>query len=355
MIAGMNLFGITGDGREVREYLLRNGNGIEAGILDYGGIVRTLRVPDAEGAAADIALGFDTLAEYEAKSPYFGAMVGRYANRIGGAAFTLDGRTYTLPANEGPHHIHGGRCGFDRAVWHAEPRSGDGYDGLRLRHRSPDGDEGYPGRLSVTVDYTLNDRNELRIDCEAESDRPTVCNLTHHSYFNLAGHGAGSVLDHELMLCADFFTPTDADSIPTGEVRPVEGTPMDFRAMKTIGRDIEAPDPQLEYAGGYDQNFVLRRHYAGEQVPAARLVHPGSGRVMDVVTSEPGIQLYTGNALEGVEGKGGACYPRRSGICLETQHFPDSPNRPHFPSTTLRPGQVYRSTTLYRFTSRTAR
>jgi aldose 1-epimerase len=356
-------WGVTPEGDSITLYTLRNANGIEVRVADWGGIVTRVLVPDREGRVADVVLGHDSLAAYVAGTPYFGAIVGRYANRIAGARFALDGTTWELAANDGANHLHGGARGFDRRPWKAfVARSGPVPDGaldapgagrasLVLTRTSDDGEEGYPGRLGVEVSITLTNGNELRFDYEAATDAPTVVNLTHHGYWNLAGHDAGDILGHELEVRAGRFTPVDAGLIPTGELRSVEGTPFDFRDPTPIGLRIGADDEQLRRGGGYDHNFVLD-DWTGDGTLrlAARLRDPGSGRTMEVLTTEPGIQLYSGNFLDGSDiGKGGAVYGHRNGLCLETQHFPDSPNRAAFPSTVLRPGETYRSTTVYRF------
>lgn len=319
--------------------------------MTYGGIIVSLSVPDRGGDLGDIVLGFDSLAGYLKHSPYFGAIVGRYANRIGKGRFTLDGKTYGLAINDGPHHLHGGIKGFDKVVWQAEPTRNDRGMGLALHHTSPDGDQGYPGTLTVEVRYLLTDGDELVVDYEATTDAPTPVNLTQHSYFNLtgAGCGLGDILGHELMIAADSFTPVDATLIPTGVFAPVAGTPLDFRTPIAIGARIGDLDPQLEYAGGYDHNFVLRSKGPGP-IHAARVVEPTTGRTLDVSTTEPGLHLFSGNFQGGtITGKGGHPYGHRSGFCLETQHYPDSPNQPRFPSTILRPGERYRSRTVFAF------
>ncbi|MDX1428860.1 MAG: aldose epimerase family protein [Rhodothermales bacterium] len=345
-------FGEMPDGEVVDLYVLTNANGVEVRAITYGGIITSLRVPDGEGMFDDIVLGYDSLDGYVDAHPYFGAIVGRYANRIAGATFTLDGRAYALAANNGPNALHGGIKGFDKVVWAAEPFEDDEGVGLVLRYTSRDGEEGYPGTLNATVTYTLTEANELIVDFYAVTDKPTPVNLTQHSYFNLAGDGSGDVLAHELMLNADHFTPVDSTLIPTGEISPVEGTPVDFTSPTTIGERIDAGDDQLRIAGGYDHNFVLNGR-PGEMRLAARVYEPTTGRVMKVATTEPGLQLYTGNFLDGtIIGKQGRVYGHRNGFCLETQHFPDSPNQPAFPSTILRPGQEYRSRTSYAFSVR---
>jgi aldose 1-epimerase len=342
-------FGSLPDGRKVDLFLLTNDNGMRASITPFGGIVTSLIAPDRNGQFADVVLGFDRLNGYVAGHPYFGAIIGRYGNRIAGGCFTLDNQSYELARNNNGNHLHGGIAGFDKALWSADPEFHPDGPRLRLTHVSADGDEGYPGHLDITVDYTLTQDNELRIDYRATTDKATHVNLTNHSYFNLAGQGTGDILDHELTVNADHFTPVDDGLIPTGEIRSVEGTPMDFRKPVAIGARIDAEDEQLRFGGGYDHNFVLNRSDGGLSL-AARVFEPGAGRVMEVHTTEPGVQLYTGNFLDGsIAGKGGRVYGRRCALCLETQHFPDSPNQPKFPTTVLRPGDEYRTTTIYRF------
>ncbi|UCF21581.1 MAG: galactose mutarotase [Gemmatimonadota bacterium] len=345
-------FGTMPDGRAVQLYTLTNAHGARARITDYGGIVTHLFVPDRNGELADVVLGYDSLADYLRDSSYFGAIVGRYANRIARGKFTLEGVEYSLAVNNGPNHLHGGLRGFDKVVWEAEPYSNADEAGLRLTYVSPDGEEGYPGRLTATVTYALDNQNQLRIDYSAEADQPTIVNLTHHGYFNLAGEASGDILGHELTLAASRFTPIDSTLIPTAELVPVTGTPLDFRRPTSIGARIGDAHEQLRYAGGYDHNFVLDEA-GGSLRLAARVYEPSSGRVMEVYTTQPGIQFYSGNFLDGSDvGKGGVPYEHRTGFCLETQHFPDSPNKPEFPSTVLRPGEEYTSTTIYRFLSR---
>jgi len=338
-------FGKLPDGRTVDLYILTNPLGMKAAVMTYGATLVSLEVPDRNGRPADITLGFDSLEGYLGAGPYFGATVGRYANRIGGARFVLDGVTYTLAANDGRNHLHGGIRGFDKVVWKAEPVSEEGAVGVTLSYVSKDGEEGYPGNLSCSVTYLLNEKNELNLRYTAVTDKATPVNLTHHSYFNLAGQGEGDILSHELMLNADFYTPVDEGLIPTGEIRSVKGTPMDFTRPKPIGRDIAL------VPGGYDHNFVVNGQ-AGDLRLAARLHDPRSGRTMEILTTEPGIQFYSGNFLDGtITGKSGKVYGKHYGLCLETQHFPDSPNKPNFPSTILRPGETYRSVTVHRFTA----
>jgi len=343
-------FGKTREGVPVDLYTLTNSNGMAATITNYGGIVVSLLVPDRQGRPADVVLGFQSLDGYLAGHPYFGAIVGRYANRIAGGRFTLDGKQYVLARNNQQNHLHGGLKGFDKAVWKAKGLLDDHGPGLVLEYLSPDGEEGYPGNLSVTVTYVLTEEGELRIDYRATTDKPTPVNLTNHSYFNLRGQGEGDIVEHVIMINADRFTPVDASLIPVGQLQSVEGTPLDFRTPTPIGARIDADHQQLRFGRGYDHNFVLNKQRARDLSLAARVYEPQSGRVMEVWTTEPGVQFYTGNFLDGtLVGKGNKAYGRRYGFCLETQHFPDSPNKPQFPSTILRPGQQYRSTTVYRF------
>lgn len=343
-------FGHLPDGREASLYRFRSGSGIEAAITDFGGRVISIHAPDRRGKPEDIALGFDDLAGYVAKNPYFGALVGRYANRIAYAQFQLDGRTYHLDTNDPPNTLHGGKIGFDKVLWQSRQIESQGEPALELTHVSPDGDEGFPGTLNVRVVYCLTANNELRIDFSATTDKKTVLNLTNHSYFDLAGQGKAKVLDHIVTINADRFTPIDKNLIPTGELAPVENTPFDFRQPRCIGDRIEDRNEQLKIALGYDHNFVLNQSGGSTPGFAARAVHPESGRMLEVFTTQPGVQFYTGNHLTGdVKGKGGIVYAYRSGFCLETQHFPDTPNHPEFPSTELSPGQEFRSTTIFRF------
>ena len=345
----MQQFGKTAEGEDVQIYTLTNSSGMEVRIMNYGGVIVSVKVPDKSGALSDVVLGCDTLDGYLKGVPYFGALVGRYGNRIARGKFELDGQTYTLARNNGENALHGGLKGFDKVVWAAEPFEKDGASGLVLKYTSADGEEGYPGKLDVTVTYTLTADNSIRIDYEAVTDKPTVVNLTNHSYWNLKDAGATPILDHEVMLNCDRFTPVDAGLIPTGELKPVEGTPFDFRAPEKIGARIDADDEQIKRGGGYDHNFVINHTGEGLQL-AAKVTEPTTGRVMEVLTMEPGVQFYTGNFLDGtITGKGGTLYQKRSGFCLETQHFPDSPNQPDFPSTTLRPGEIYKTTTVYKF------
>lgn len=348
-------FGQTADGKAVELYMLTNRNGVKAEIITYGGHVVSLTVPDKNGQMGDILLGHDTLEGYlnRATNPYFGCIVGRYGNRIGNAKFTLDGKTYSLAANNGVNHLHGGVDGFDRRVWEVKKAAAkDGGAVLVLHYVSADMEEGYPGKLDVTVTYTLTKENELRIDYAATTDKPTVCNLTNHMYFNLAGQGVGDNSNHELMLNADSFTPVDSGLIATGEIKSVKGTPMDFTKPTPIGARINADFEQLKFGQGYDHNWVLNKK-GSEMSLAATVYEPTSGRVMEIWTVEPGVQFYAGNFLDGtITGKGGKVYGHRAAFCLETQHYPDSPNKPNFPPTVLRPGQVYKTTTIHKFSVR---
>jgi len=344
-------FGKTDRGEAVSVYTLKDAHGVTVRVMDYGGIILSLLVPDRSGRFEDVVLGYDSLAGYLRSSPYFGALIGRYGNRIAHGRFTLDGQTYTLAQNNGPNHLHGGVRGFDKVVWAVTPFEHPDSVGLVLRYTSPDGEEGYPGTLRTTVTYTLTSRDELIFDYFATTNRATPVNLTQHSYFNLAGDGKGDILGHVVTLNADRFTPVDSTLIPTGELKSVAGTPFDFRTPTAIGARIDQNDVQLRYGPGYDHNFVLNKSGDGhEPTFAARVYEPGSGRVMEIYTTEPGLQFYSGNFLDGtLHGKQGVVYRRRSGFAMETQHFPDSPNKPTFPSTALRPGESYHSRTIYKF------
>jgi aldose 1-epimerase len=344
-------FGTLPNGLDVGLHLLTNSSGMQVSITSFGGIVTSLTAPDRGGRFADVVLGFDNLDAYLAGHPYFGAIIGRYGNRIANGTFNLDGETYTLAQNNNGNHLHGGITGFDKALWSAQPRSTPEGPRLRLTHVSVDGEEGYPGRLDVTVDYTLTHDNELRIDYRAITDKPTHINLTNHSYFNLAGQGSGDVLNHEVLINADRFTPVEMGLIPTGEIRAVDGTPLDFRKPIAVGARIDNDDEQLNFGSGYDHNWVLNRKDTDLSL-AARVFEPETGRILEVLTSEPGVQFYTANFLDGsLIGKDRSTYGRRCAFCLETQHFPDSPNRPEFPTTILRPGDIYETTTVYRFST----
>lgn len=340
-------YGQTADGQSVDLYTLTNAAGVELGVTNFGGIITSLRVPDRAGAMGDVVHGFDRWDGYLRGHPFFGALVGRYGNRIARGKFTLNGVEYSLALNNGPNALHGGLKGFDKVAWQANAISTDAGPGLVLRYLSRDGEEGYPGNLSVVVTYVLADPAELRISYSANTDKDTVINLTNHSYFNLAG--GGDILGHEVQLFADQFTPVDANLIPTGVLQDVSGTPFDFRTPTAIGARINDAHEQITRGGGYDHNFVVRGPM-GALRPAARVTEPTTGRALEVFTTEPGVQFYTGNFLDGsLTGKRGAVYARRSGFCLETQHFPDSPNQPGFPSTVLKAGETYRSTTVFRF------
>jgi aldose 1-epimerase len=339
-------YGTTPDGQAVDQYTITNGR-VTAKVITYGGIITNLIVPDRDGKPGDVVLGFDDLSGYTGKHPYFGALVGRYANRIAKGKFSLDGKDYTLATNDGPNALHGGLAGFDKKVWTAEPV---GPSALKLTYTSPAGEEGYPGSLTATVTYTVTDDDALRIDYEATADAPTPVNLTNHTYFNLTGVPGHSILRHAIQLEADSYTPVDDTLIPTGKIDPVEGTPLDFRTPHAIGERIA--DMKGE-PGGYDHNFVLRSGGSAEPVLAATVTDPHSGRVLTMLTTEPGVQFYTGNFLDSSNvGKAGTAYPKHSGLCLEAQHFPDSVNQPSFPPVILKPGETYRQTTLYKFAAK---
>jgi len=342
------LFGVTDEGTPVDAHVLTNAAGMSVEILDLGAIISRLEVPDREGRSANVVLGLETVSDYLHRSPHFGAIAGRYANRIAGGRFILDGAEYRLPTNAGADTLHGGPHGFDKVLWQAS----DEGETLVLRHISPDGDQGFPGTLAVEVRYSLGAANELRIDYTATTDKPTVINLTNHSYFNLAGEGAGDVLDHLVTIEADTFTPTDVKQIPTGEIRATGGTPLDFAHPTPIGQRIRMADEQLLIARGYDHNWVLRAA-KGETVRlAARAYDPASGRILEVLTDAPALQFYTGNGLDGrLVGPSGRAYRQGDGFCFETQRFPDAPNQPGFPSAVLRPGERFRSTTIFHFST----
>jgi len=343
-------FGTLSDGREVNAFVLKNARGMSVQILDLGGVIASIKVPDSSGNFADVTTGFDYPQPYLDGAGYMGAIVGRYANRISGGKFSIDGIDYSLAKNNGDNAIHGGLVGFDKKIWDVELLVGLHDAKLKLSTFSPDGEEGYPGRVEVSVIYTLNDQNQLTIDYSATSDKATIINLTNHAYFNLDGHQAGSILEHEVMLNANHFTPIDESSIPTGVILDVAGTPLDFRQRKAIGLDIESEDRQMTFGSGYDHNFVINHSEPGSVSLAAEVYSPNSGRVMKVYTDQPGVQFYTGNFLNGtLVGKEGAVYGRRSAFCLETQHFPDSPNKPMFPSTILQPGDQFASRTIFEF------
>jgi aldose 1-epimerase len=345
-------FGKTTGGEQIDLYSLKNKKGMEVSITNFGATVVTLKVPDRGGKATDIVLGYDTLDGYEKGTSYFGATVGRYGNRIAGGKFSLDGKTYTLPKNNGENTLHGGIVGFNKRVWKAREIDSKEGEALEMSYLSADGEEGFPGSLSAKVVFTLpTDRNELKIDYTATTDKDTVLNLTNHSYFNLAGEGNGDILDHVLTLHAKEFTPVDKGLIPTGELRNVAGTPMDFNSATAIGKRINESYEQLVFGKGYDHNWVLTRAGSG-LVIAAEAYDPKSGRKLEVLTTEPGLQFYSGNYLDGAKGKGNKPYPQRAAFCLETQHFPDSPNHPNFPSTVLKPNQVFHSQTVFRFSAK---
>jgi aldose 1-epimerase len=344
-------FGTMPDGTEVDIYTLTNSLGMEVTVLTYGGILQSIKVPDRRGRFENVTLGFDNLEDYvERNDPYFGAIIGRYGNRIGGASFTLDGVTYELPANNGPNTLHGGLVGFDKRVWTVTDTFADGDSvGLDLSYTSPDGEEGFPGTVDTTVTYTLTNENEIVMQYVATTDAPTVVNLTNHAYWNLAGEGSGSINGHELMLNASHYTPVDATLIPTGAIDPVAGTPFDFTEPTEIGLRIRDDNEQLHFGLGYDHNWVLDREGDGLEL-AAKLSDRASGRTLSIHTTEPGIQFYSGNFLDGtLIGTSGRTYRQGDGLALETQHYPDSPNKPNFPSTVLRPGEVYDTTTIYAF------
>jgi aldose 1-epimerase len=349
----MTPFGKLSDGREAWLYTLTNAHGVRADITDYGAIIVRLLVPDHDGRLDDVVLGYNRVEDYVRATPYFGAVVGRYGNRIAHGRFTLDGRTHTLATNNSPGgipcHLHGGVIGFDKVIWQAEPVLRDGVQGLKLRYLSKDGEEGYPGNLDLTVHYWLQNDNSLRVEYLATTDQPTPVNLTQHSYFNLKSEGNGDILGHVLTLHASHTTPVDAGLIPTGEVTPAKGTPFDFTTPHAIGERVDHDDPQLKFGGGYDHNWVLD-HQSGRMAPAATVHEPTTGRTMEVWTEEPGLQFYSGNFLDGSHvGKRGKPYHHRTGFCLETQHYPDSPNQKNFPTTILRPGQIHRTATCYKF------
>ncbi len=343
-----DVFGTTAEDVTIDRYTLTNTNGVEATIMTYGGTIVSLRVPDRHGTLEDVVLGFDTLEPYLGDHPFFGALIGRYGNRIAAGRFRLRDVDYTLARNNGPNHLHGGPNGFHRAIWQAQARSSDSAPGLALTYFSRDDEEGYPGNLSVSVVYTLNTQNQLRIDYTATTDQATIVNLTNHAYFNLAG--TGDILGHQLQLHATRYLPINSTLIPTGELRPVAGTPMDFTAPTAIGARIAIDDEQLHYAfDGYDHTWVIDKGSEALTI-AARVAEASTGRVMDVYSTQPGIQFYSGNFLDGsLSGKRGQIYTKYSGLCLETQHFPDSPNQPQFPSTMLEPGETYQHTTIYQF------
>ena len=344
-------FGKTEDGTEVTLYTLGNESGMSVSITNYGGIVTSIIVPDRDGNPGDVVCGYEKVEDYIAGSPYFGCITGRYANRIAKGKFSLDGQEYTLAVNNGPNHLHGGEAGFDKKVWKGVANTNEKGATLRLTYTSNDGEEGYPGNLKCTVTYALpKETNALRITYRATTDKATPINLTNHSYFNLAGHGSGTHLDHSIMINADRYTPTDETSIPTGELAPVRGTPFDFTKPHKIGQRIDADHEQIKFGQGYDHNWVIKQEKPGEMTLAARVTEPTTGRILEVRTTEPGVQFYAGNFLDGSNiGKGGKAYERRSAFCLETQHYPDSPNQKDFPSCILKPGEKYSHVCVYRF------
>ena len=342
-------FGSLSSGEEVQLFTLRNSQGMEVGILDYGGIITSLLAPDQTGQYEDVVLGFESLDDYETRNPYFGALVGRYANRIAGGRFSLDGKEYQLVQNNGNNHIHGGTKGFDKVIWNAKPIEYADRVSLELSYTSKDMEEGYPGNLACLVTYTLTESNELQVTYRATTDKKTVVNLTQHAYFNLSGDFSKTILDHKLFISADEFVPVNKELIPYGEYAAVAGTPFNFNSPKQIGRDIEDSHEQIAIGKGYDHSWVLK-DYNSKIRKVASVLHPETGRVLEVFTTEPGMQLYTGNFLDGtLPAKGGGTYARRSGFCLETQHHPDSPNQPAFPTVVLEPGQTYRSETVFKF------
>lgn len=341
------------EGQPVDLYTLTNANGLVMTVTNYGGIVVSLTVPDKAGNMSDIVLGFSNVADYVKNSPYYGCIVGRYGNRIGKAKFSLDGQEYALAANNGENSLHGGVKGFDKVIWAAKEVKADNAVGVEFKYLSKDMEEGFPGSLDATVTYWLTNDNEFKIEYVATTDKLTVVNLTHHSYFNLAGEGSGDILGHELTINADTYTPVDQGLIPTGKLEPVEGTPMDFRTATAVGARIDADFEQLKFGKGYDHNWVLNRKSAGDMELAATVFEPKSGRVMEVLTTEPGLQFYAGNFLDDSRtGKSGKVNGFRTGLCLETQHYPDSPNKPDFPTVVLKPGETYKTSTIYKFSTK---
>jgi len=342
-------FGKAPDGTPVELFTLKNKQGMQVQITNYGGIITTLKVPDREGNMDDLVLGYYSLDKYIEKSPSFGCLIGRFGNRIAKGKFTLEGKEYNLAINNGPNHLHGGKIGFDKRVWEPETIEEDNAVGLKLHYLSPDMEEGYPGNLDVVAIYWLTDDNEVKLDFRADTDRTTVINLTHHSYFNLEGHQAGSILYHQVKFNADRIVAIDSTSIPTGELLNVKNTPFDFTAFKPIGQDINVHHPQIMNGNGYDHSFVINGN-PGELRLACTVKAPHSGRIMEVWTTEPAVQFYTANFLDGsITGKDQTVYEKRDGFCLEAQHYPDSPNHPDFPTTVLKPGDVYQQTTIYKF------
>ena len=346
----------TEDFDSIQLYTLTNSSGMTVKVTNYGAIITSIVVPDRTGKMADVALGYNHVEGYmnAVDRPYFGAIVGRYGNRIAKGAFTIDGEKYSLAINNAPNHLHGGIIGFDKVVWDAKPVQSDGVNALELSYLAKDKEEGYPGNLQMKITYSLSKDHVLTVDYHATTDKATPVNLTQHTYFNLKGEGEGTILDHELMLNAKAYTPIDAGSIPTGEIAPVAGTPFDFTTSKPIGRDIAQENEQLKFGIGFDHNFVLdKAKNDGSMTLAARVFEPSSGRTLEVQTTEPGIQFYCGNFLDGrLKGKAGKSYVHRGGFCLETQHYPDSPNQPNFPTTILKPGQTYKTTTTFKFSTK---
>ena len=352
MVIEKSKFGKLDDGSAIDKYVMTNKNGMEVSVISYGGRIVSLKVPDKNGKLENVTLGFDNIEDYVSENPFFGALVGRYGNRIAKGNFNIDDTQYTLVTNNGENHLHGGTVGFDKIVWAVQPIEGADESKLELRYVSKDGEEGYPGNLEVTVLYTLNNKNELKVDYTAITDKPTVVNLTQHSYFNLSGDFSKDILNHEVTLHADSFIPVDDGLIPTGEIKGVEGTPFDFTQAKAIGRDIDMENQQLKRGGGYDHCWVLNGE-KGKLRQVASAYDPASGRLMEVLTTEPAIQFYTGNFLDGsLQNPKGGSYGHRSGFCLETQHYPDSPNQPEFPSTRLNPGETYNTTTVFKFSAK---
>jgi aldose 1-epimerase len=349
-VIARSLFGSLADGRRVEQFLVASGGRLEVRAISFGAILVSIRTVDVRGRMADVVLGFDTLDGYVNQTAYFGAIVGRHANRIARGRFVLDGRRHQLNVNDGPNHLHGGPGGFDKQLWDATPISTADGDGVLFTRTSPDGEEHYPGALQASVRYLVRRDDVLEIECEATADAPTIVNLAQHTYFNLSGDPTREIVDHTLVLEADEYTPVDDTMIPTGEILPVAGTPFDFRQPAAIGSRIDVPDEQLRRAGGYDHNWVVRAAKGTPDAPVARLWDPRSGRRLIVESTQPGLQFYSGNLLDGsAVGKRGIRYHRRTAVCLESQHFPDGPNQPGFPSPMLRPGQTYQSRTTWRF------
>lgn len=345
-------FGTTAAGKEVEKYTLENKDGIQVDIITYGGRITSLRTADTEGTLENVVLGFETIEQYEKDNPYFGALIGRYGNRIAKGKFSLDGTEYSLAKNNGENNLHGGEQGFDKRVWDAATEEGDDWVKLKLTYLSADMEEGFPGNLSTTVTYTLNKDNSLDVLYEAVTDKATVVNLTQHAYFNLSGDFSTTILDHVVEIDADTYLPVDGGLIPTGELRPVAGTPFDFREAKLVGKEIDADNEQIGLGGGYDHCWVLNGQGAGYR-SVANAYHPATGRNLEVLTDEPGIQFYTGNFLDGtLPAPNGGTYAKRSGLCMETQHYPDSPNQPGFPTVTLEPGATYSTRTTFRFSTK---